>query len=121
MRRTTWLGLCATLAGCWLDCGVGLPRTQPQACSGEGTATLSLSITAGEGAITITPERTACTSFGGTCNWDFPVCTNVTLTASPYSGFTRAEWTGCDSVTGLACALELKQSKSVSVALKPGG
>ena len=49
------------------------------------------------------------------------MCTNVTLTASPYSGFTRAEWTGCDSVTGLACALELKQSKSVSVALKPGG
>lgn len=121
MRRTTWLGLCATLASCWLDCGVGLPRTQPQPCSGEGTATLSLSITAGEGAITITPERTACTSFGGTCSWDFPVCTDVTLTASPYSGFTRAEWTGCDSVTGLACALELKQSQSVSVALKPGG
>lgn len=120
MRRTTWWGLCAALSGCPIDCGE-VPRTQPQPCTGEGTVTLSLNITAGEGAITIAPARTACTSFGGTCSWDFPVCTDVTLTASPYSGFTRADWTGCDAVTGLACALELRQARTVSVALKPGG
>lgn len=84
-----------------------------------GSSRLSLAITGGEGAVTVTPERTACTTFGGECAWDFPTCTEVQLRATPYTGSTRATWSGCDSASGFTCGLLLERSRTVSLKLEP--
>ncbi|MCC6334917.1 MAG: hypothetical protein IT380_13150 [Myxococcales bacterium] len=119
MTRMTWLSLAALLSACAVQCGPEPTEYLPPSCTSDGTnQTLTLNITQGEGAVTVSPTGTACTTFGGQCTWQFPRCTPVRLTATPYSGYTKAEWTGCDSAQGLACDLELRAARSVSLALK---
>lgn len=66
---------------------------------------------AGEGAVTSVPDGIDC---GGVCSDSFIYGTVITLTATPDYGSAFAEWIGCDSVIGNACALALKSDRAVT-------
>ena len=66
------------------------------------------------GVVTLTPERTGCSS-GATCTYpDFAAGTRVMLVAAIYSGSTFGGWTGCDSVEGTACWVDMTRSRTVT-------
>ncbi|MBK6851977.1 MAG: PKD domain-containing protein [Burkholderiales bacterium] len=66
------------------------------------------------GVVGLTPERFACIA-GSTCTYaDYPVGTRVMLEATPYSGSTFGGWTGCDSVEGRVCWVDMTGSRTVT-------
>jgi len=50
------------------------------------------------------------------CTETYPQGTVVTLTASPSTGSTFSSWTGCNSVSGNTCTVNMTANKSVSAA-----
>lgn len=90
--------------------------------SGGGSSTFTLSITvSGGGSVAGTPAATSCSS--GTCSSVQPSGTQVSLTATPRSGWTFAGWSGACSGTG-TCSLTLTASRAVTAtftaAVPPG-
>ena len=86
--------------------------------AGLGTATcnqavLSVAVSGPVGAGTVSsgPAGISCPT---TCSAAFNLGTSIGLTASPVTGHTFANWTGCDSVTGSACTLLLNTNRSVT-------
>src|SRR2546422_862676 len=65
----------------------------------------------GGGTVTSSPAGINC---GGTCSASYVSGTTVTLTATPdlLSGF--GGWSGCDSVSGNTCTLEMTSARSVT-------
>jgi hypothetical protein len=66
---------------------------------------------AAPGTMTSTPSGLGCAS---TCSSSFPSGTAVTLTATP-NGSTFGGWSGCDSVAGQACTVNLTSDRTVAV------
>jgi hypothetical protein len=66
------------------------------------------------GVVGLTPERFACIA-GDTCTYaDYPAGTRVMLEATPYSGSTFGGWTGCDSMEGTVCWVDMTGSRTVT-------
>jgi len=66
---------------------------------------------AGTGSGTITATQINC---GATCSASYDYGTVVTLTATPATGSTYTSWSGCDSVSGMACTVTMNAAKSVT-------
>jgi len=69
---------------------------------------------AGTGVVTSSPAGINC---GPTCSAGFVSGTSVTLTATPNSGSSFGQWSGCDSTTGQSCTVLLNTSRTVTVNL----
>ena len=50
----------------------------------------------------------------GVCSQIFAINTQITLTATPASGYLLEGWTGCDSVSGATCSLTLASARNVT-------
>lgn len=80
---------------------------------GSGNVVINVDFSgAGSGVINSTPVGLGC---GSACSGTFPAGTNLTLTATPNSGSTFGGWVGCDSTTGLSCAILLNNNRTVTV------
>ena len=75
-------------------------------------ANLSVTI-AGTGTVTSTPAGISCP---GTCVAAFAIGTQVTLTATPGTGFTFAGWSG--ACTGTTCVLTMNSDQAVTATFK---
>ena len=62
---------------------------------------------AGTGTITSSPAGISCAGDGSQCNALFPSESNVVLTANPAAGSRHSLWTGCDSVSGNQCTVDM--------------
>jgi uncharacterized repeat protein (TIGR02543 family) len=64
------------------------------------------SVNAGHGTVTSSDSVVNCTAMSA-CNYTYAYATSVTLTASPMSNYTFANWTGtsCDNSTSPTCTL----------------
>jgi hypothetical protein len=79
---------------------------------GGGGANLTVTFAgSGSGTVTSSPPGLGCAS---TCSSSFPSGTAVTLTATP-NGSTFGGWSGCDSVSGQACTVNLNSDRTVAV------
>jgi hypothetical protein len=82
------------------------------ASGGGGGANLTVTFAGtGSGTVTSSPPGLGCAS---TCSATFASGTVVTLTAAP-NGSTFGGWTGCDSVSGQVCTVNLNSSRTVAV------
>jgi hypothetical protein len=52
-------------------------------------------------------------SCGADCAEVYARYTTVTLTATPSTGSTFSDWTGCDSVSGASCTVTMTAARSV--------
>jgi hypothetical protein len=79
---------------------------------GGGGANLTVTFAgSGSGTVTSSPAGLGCAS---TCSSSFPSGTAVTLNAAP-NGSTFGGWSGCDSVAGQACTVNLTGNRTVAV------
>ena len=69
----------------------------------------------GSGTVTSAPAGIDC---GGTCNFDFVGM--VTLTATPDAGSILANWTGCDSMVGNMCTVNVNAARAVNATFDIG-
>jgi M6 family metalloprotease-like protein len=103
------------------------------ACSGSGTCVVSMTATQAVTAAFATPTYSLTISpvpsNGGVsgpgiscgagtlndCAESFVSGTSVVLTASPASGYAVGVWTGCQSVSGTQCTVQMTQARTVTV------
>lgn len=86
----------------------------PAGSGGNPVLTLAVAGVANHGVVTLTLARVACLA-GQTCTYaDYPAGSRVMLEASPYSGSTFGGWTGCDSVEGTVCWVDMTGLRSVT-------
>ena len=77
-----------------------------------GPWTLSVSRAGtGSGTVTSVPSGIDC---GSDCSESYADGTPVTLTASPSSGSSFGDWSGCQSVSGNQCTVTMTQARSVT-------
>jgi phospholipase C len=71
----------------------------------------------GTGTVTSTPAGINCTGATGVCVFDFPLTAQVTLTASPASGFNFVSWsgTGCSGSNG-KCSVTVSGNTATATA-----
>ena len=71
----------------------------------------------GTGTIVSNPKGIECTGAktGAECEHAYEVNENVTLTASPASGYAFSAWAGCTTHIGLTCTVEMSKAKTVKV------
>jgi hypothetical protein len=83
-------------------------------CGGGGVASFSVNVSLnGNGTVTSNPAGINCTTGNqGTCQKTFRQGTQVTLTASPATGWQFGSWQGCDSVNGNQCTLKMSANKT---------
>src|SRR5580698_6646090 len=84
------------------------------ASAGSGDAGLTVSVT-GSGTVTSNPTGISCPS---TCGHDFSGGSQVTLTATPTSGWTFGSWGGACSGSG-GCTVTMNAAESVTVTFLP--
>ena len=65
----------------------------------------------GSGTIISSPPGINC---GGVCSGNYASGTQVTLTATPGSGLTFTNWTGCDSINGNTCTVTMTRNRTVN-------
>jgi len=83
-------------------------------CS-NGSTQYTLQVnTSGSGTVTSLPSGINCSSNTGTCSYSFTSETNVTLTATPVSGWTFVNWSGACSGSVNTCAVGMTQAQSVT-------
>lgn len=76
------------------------------------TQSYSLSVSkSGTGTITSNPAGISC---GSTCTYGFTAGEYVTLTATPASGYTFANWTGACAGTSTTCSVTMNAAKTVT-------
>jgi hypothetical protein len=73
---------------------------------------------AGTGGGTVTGSGINC---GGDCSQAFDQNTTVAVTASPAAGSTFSGWTGCDSVVGLECQVNMGSDRTVTATFTQQG
>jgi streptogramin lyase len=61
----------------------------------------------GTGTITSSPAGISCAANGSQCNALFPSDADVVLTATPAAGSRHSLWSGCDSVSGNQCTVDM--------------
>lgn len=69
-----------------------------------------------DGTIASSPARIDCP---GTCSANFDDGASVTLTATPAANAEVSGWTGCDSVTGNECIVQMDAVKDVTTTFSP--
>ena len=71
---------------------------------------------AGTGTVTSTsnPPSSSQINCGSTCSTEYDGGTVVTLNAQPAAGSTFTAWTGCDSVQGTVCTVNMTGARSVT-------
>jgi|GEM_PF-3440072 len=65
----------------------------------------------GGGTVTSTPAGINC---GSSCSATYNINTSVTLTASPNANSDFTGWSGCDSISGNSCTLNVNAAKAVT-------
>src|SRR5439155_45079 len=69
------------------------------------------------------PSNGAVTGSGiscpGACSASVASGTSVGLTASPATGYQLGAWSGCQSVTGAVCTVQMTQARTVAVTFTP--
>lgn len=97
-------------------CAGGDPD-QAFALIGDSTHALTVSTADAQlGSVSSSPIRIDC---GTSCSSSFEDGTEVSLTALPAQGAAFEGWSGCDSVSGLHCIVEMNADRSVSAAFAP--
>lgn len=86
------------------DIGWGVNTPAP------GTYALNVAV-AGSGTVTSNPSGINC---GGDCAENYANGTNVTLTATPYSGYVFGNWSGACAGSSLSCVVNMNAAKSVT-------
>ena len=100
-----WSGACSGSAGCTVT------MNSPQSVSATFVQDVALSVSVtGSGAVTSSPTGINC---GSSCNANFVPGTQVTLTATPASGWKFNGWGGACSGTG-TCSVTMNSAQSVS-------
>ncbi|MBF0459683.1 MAG: hypothetical protein HQK99_17490 [Nitrospirae bacterium] len=74
----------------------------------------------GTGTVTSSPTGISCGSGGSSCSSTFPHNYAVTLTATPDSGNSFLQWTGCTSASGTTCNVTMSANKTVAAVFKSG-
>ena len=112
-----WGGACSGDGGCTID-----PVERLSSYSVTATFTLIPASSypvavgkSGEGTVTSSPGGIDC---GSSCSASFDTGSNVTLNASPASGWTFGGWSGACSGTG-SCSLSIDGPKSVTATFSP--
>jgi hypothetical protein len=67
----------------------------------------------------VSPNSGVITWSGNTGTANYFSSTLVTLTANPYPGYVLAGWTGCSSMAGRTCNVEMNSNKSVTATFAP--
>ncbi len=83
--------------------------TAPPAPGPSHTLVISFS---GSGSVGVNPSGASCDS--GSCSYDLPEGTVVTLTASPATDWTFGIWSGCDTVDGQTCTVTMSDNKTIA-------
>lgn len=104
-----WSGACSGMDSCVITINKNESVTAQFEQTSSQNFDLSIQIT-GSGTITSAPSGINCTS---NCNASFADGTNITLTASPASGFEFVSWSGACSGSG-SCAVTMDENQSVS-------
>lgn len=115
------LGLLAVVLALDVGCEAGpdaeaVPALTP--CRAGASTSLTLRLEGGEGAVAL-PFHGACSSWGGLCTWDVPLCAPLQLEATPRSGFKHVRWTGCDGHDALTCQVTARGPRTVRVSFEP--
>lgn len=114
----SWSGPCASISG--NTCVVNLTETQAglQSITANFSAnpptTATLTVTRagnGEGKVTSSPAGINC---GNSCEADFGLNSNVTLTAEPQGQSTFLGWTGACTGADATCVVTMDQARTVS-------
>jgi hypothetical protein len=100
-----WSGACSGTGGCT----VTMNTAQSVTATFTQLPTLTVSVT-GSGTVTSSPSGISCPS---TCSASFASGTQVTLTATPASGWKFSGWSGACSGTG-TCSVTMNSAQSVT-------
>ena len=89
-------------------------------CEGAPEQPLTLKINSGEGTVVSNPAGITCTgSAGEECTSEFEEGSEVTLTASPASGYRFYNWAACPgTATGRQCKVTMSAAKEAKVNFK---
>ncbi len=108
-----WSG-CTSSSG--TTCSVTLTAAKTVAATfAPSTYALNVSKT-GNGSVASSPAGIDC---GTTCSGSFTNGSNVTLTATPATGYVLSGWTGCTSASGTSCNVTMSAAKSVAATFAP--
>jgi uncharacterized repeat protein (TIGR02543 family) len=91
----------------------------PDAPSGAGYYSLTVSPTAGGSVSDSGGYIVGCTSAGGTCSGSVPSGTSDTLTETPSGGYTFTGWGGACSGSSSTCSLTITANTSVTATWTP--
>ena len=109
---TGWQGACSTETSnvCTLDMTTDQSVTATFAPQAPTTYEVTVAVT-GEGQVTTADAALACPD---RCTAAYPENTQVTLTATPTSGYTFSRWEGACQGTEPSCAVEVSGDKQVT-------
>lgn len=108
---TGWSGDCTGSAGCTLS----MSQDRNVAATFQATPSYALSVTrSGSGTVASTPAGINC---GTDCSESYPSGTDVSLTATPATGYAFSGWSGACTGTGV-CNLTMAAAKSVTATFK---
>jgi uncharacterized delta-60 repeat protein len=104
---TSWSG-CDSVNG--NQCMVTMATDKSVIATFDVLPSSTLTVTkSGTGTVTSSPAGINC---GTTCNASYIGATMVTLTATPDSGFSFTNWSGCDSTNGVQCTVTMPSSNA---------
>jgi hypothetical protein len=110
-----WSGAGCTAAGASIQVTMDAARTCTAAFdANQFTVTVN---NGGNGVVNANPPGIAC---GTDCSERYDVGTSVFLTATPGPGFQVAAWTGCDTVNGNVCGVQMTSNRAVGVTFSAG-
>jgi alpha-tubulin suppressor-like RCC1 family protein len=72
----------------------------------------------GTGSVTSSPSGISC---GADCSETYDAGTSVSLTASAAGGSIFANWSGCDTVSGVTCTVAMNAARTVTATFNQGG
>lgn len=99
------------------DTATPIPTSTPTPMPPPTPASFTLAVAkTGTGTITSSPSGIVC---GATCNNSYADNTNVTLTATPASGYTFPGWSGACAGAATTCVLSMTANRSVSATFAP--
>lgn len=97
-----------------LTCILAVSFTAVNAQAQSFTVTMAAT---GNGSVQSNPAGITCP---GTCAFDFPSGSNVTLTATPSAGNILVGWLGCDTAFGLTCSISaLAAPRTITATFTP--
>ena len=113
-----WGGACASYGTSPCQLTMNAAKTVSTTFNPTSTTSYPLTVTkTGSGSVTSTPIGITC---GTTCSANFNSGTQVTLKATPTTGYAFGNWSGCSSVTAAGdCLVTMSAANSVSASFNP--